>query len=1235
MDEAEWYVINLRNIFKNESTFFEMESLLLFSFPRLFILLLGFCFPFSSFTQPVVTDLKVNYQTTPLGIDTEKPLFSWRMEAEGSERGQFQQAYQIQVVDESDREVWNTGRMDTAVSVGIRYAGTELTATTRYSWTVTVWDQDGEATSASSWFETGLMNPDPRLSAWDGATWIGGSDEDMVLQSHYLSVFRLEYTLQLDEESQTTKAAFLFGANDQRLMDPNLNLNGMRVGPDESYIALELDVTNLEADKGQAKLNIYRVGFAPEDQSEVPFKTFEISKSLLHQSNVYQPHRFFLESVFGVIDIYLDELSPGNKITQVQQEGGFGRAGVNLNPYGRGQDFICFPLLGDIGFQMSSGQKARFSEVRIRHYRQPSNVIFSEDLSRPASFGGIFSEKVSVTDETYAISGGKTGQLILANPSRNAAPMLRTEFRLEDKPIRKARLYATARGIYELYLNGQRIGEDYFNPGLTHYNKTHLYQTYDVTEQLEQGAHNALGAWMSEGWWSGNVTFSGQNWNFFGDRQSLLAKLVITYEDGTENVVTSDPSNWKLFTEGPIRYGSFFQGELYDARKERAIEGWSSAKFDDSEWKPAVTVPLEGTSVTGTYASHMGGRIVNLKYDEQQILGQIGQLVSHVETLTAKSREEVRPGVFVYDMGQNMVGVPRLTITNGQAGDTVRIRYAEVRYPDLPEYGDQVGMIMIENIRGALTQDLYILKGGDEIIEPRFTFHGYRFMEITGLEEPLPAEAVQGKVLSSVSGLASSYETSNALVNRLWKNITWSLRGNFLSIPTDTPARNERMGWNGDINVFARAATWLADANQFLKRHLRAMRDMQAENGRFSDVAPIGNGFGGTLWGSAGIVIPWEVYQQYGDKSLLEEHYPAMKKYVAFLASRQNEDGVLVEGPLGDWLSPENSRNDNTLLWTAYQVYNLDILQKVATILGKEKDAESFRKQYEDRKAFFNRLYVSEETHKTVMSGTAVGGFGPPPENPPKKGDLMDTQASYAIPLALDVFTEEHREAAVDHLAASITRKNVDDLGVERPPYSLMTGFIGTASIGEALSENGLDGIAYRLLQTESYPSWLYPVVNGATTIWERLNSYTIEDGFGGNNSMNSFNHYAFGAIAAWMYNYSLGIQRSPGHPALKQFILEPTPDPTGKMTYAQGHYDSMYGRIVSEWHKEGSGTRFRFIVPANTRATLFLQAGDIDRITEGGDPVEGRPGMVFQGKQGEKMLFEISSGEYEFFVEE
>ncbi|MCK9208368.1 MAG: glycoside hydrolase family 78 protein [Salinivirgaceae bacterium] len=1151
------------------------------------IILFLFFIPFVSLkaSEIDIVKLRTEYTETPLGIDVFQPRFSWQMTS--IQKGCYQTAYQITVTDEAGRKVWDSGKTESDISLNIKYAGVPLKPCTHYNWKVLVWDQEQKQHVAESWFETGLMDPDPKLSAWNGAKWIGGADKDMVLYSAYLPVFKINFTIQLDKSSNSTRAGFIYGANDERLMDKTKNIYKLENKKDSSFILVELDITPLSSKK-PAQLNVYRKGYSQQDKNNTPFKSFVIPDSIINEQNQYEAHTVFLSSALGGTKIYIDGENKRNYLGE-----------LNLNPMGWGGDFIAFPVVADIGFYVPENQIAYFSNLQIKNYRSPSNTLYSA-YSNP-----------------YKISGLNSNTMILFNPSGNAMPMLRTTFTTPSATIAKARLYVTSRGVYEIYINGKRVGDDYFNPGATQYTQTHLYQTFDVTKYIINGK-NALGAMLGEGWWSGGSTFSGEFWNFFGDRQSLLAKLVITYSDGKTDVITTKPDTWKYFNNGPVLYGSFFQGEVYDATKEKLVKDWSLATYNDSEWTKSIEVPLDGninTDKTSWSAPGVGD------YSQMKLIGQIGETVKKIKELTAISVEEVRPGVYVYDMGQNMAGVPKISLKDLIPGKRIILRFAEVKYPDLPAYKENVGMIMLENIRAAMAQEIYIAKGGEETINPRFTYHGYRYVEITGLEKPLPTDAVKGEVLSSVHQLASKYETSNPKVNKLWKNITWSTYANFMSIPTDCPQRNERLGWGGDISVFSRTATYLASVPQFLRRHILAMRDVQREDGRFPDVAPLGIGFGETMWGSAGITVAWESYQQYGDKDMLAEHYDAMKKYIEYLIRDISpETGVFKENErnqwssLGDWLSLEDSKNEKALFWEAYFIYDLKIVGKVASVLNNKEDAERYSKLCAERKEFFNKTYIDSITGKTSF-----------------RGKIIDTQTSYVLPFAFNIFNEKNVKAAMGNFVNTITRINRTDQNVECPSYSLMTGFIGTAWVSKALSDNGYSDLAYRLLQQTTYPSWLYPIEQGATTIWERLNSYTHTDGFGGNNGMNSFNHYSFGAVGAWMYNYSLGITRDESTPGFKHFILQPEPDTTGKMTYAKGFYDSMYGRIESSWERKDSTCNYRFVVPANTTATVYLNASNANDVSEISKQLSKANHAKFLGIERNKAVYLISSGEYQF----
>ncbi len=1202
--------------------------------PVVALVLLGFCLQANAATT--LRNLQVEYRNTPLGIDVAQPRFSWQMTATAGERGAAQTAYQIEVKDPKGGIVWDTKKTTASTSLGITYAGSSLKAGTRYSWTVAVWNQAGAKITGSSWFETGLMDPAPDAAAWGGAKWIGGGNDDLVLYAPYLVIFDVRYGLTIPQGS--TRASFVYGANDSRLMDRNKNIYQLQNAKDQSHIKLELDISGVDGTPdGKAKLHVYRAGYKETDTPAQPLKTFDLATALINNANKNAEHVIEFHSAFGQISISIDGNSAITGAAAEPQSGppaGFGRGrapnSVNLNPMGSGGDYLAFGLLCDIGFSVGPGQNASFRDVTVRNTRLPGSALFHENLAE-GPYKGIYADAansgLSVTGGRYALSGGANGVFVVRDPSRNSAPMLRTTFKTSGQTIDAARLYVTARGIYEVFLNGKRVSDDYYNPGLTQYNVTHMYQTYDVTSLVKPGS-NAMGAMLAEGWWSGLLSF-GNIWNHFGDRQSLLAKLVVTYKDGTSDTITTNDQTWKYFGGGPLIYGSLDFGEVYDAARERAVEGWTAASYDDTKWKAAVVVPLEGTAFSGAEAGRMGAPGPPFRFDKLSLVGQIGNNAGIFRTLTAKSVKEVRPGVFVYDMGQNMVGVPRITIAEGRADGKITLRYAEMLYPDLKESGKNVGMIMTENYRAALSQDVYTMKQGSQVIQPRFTSHGFQYVEITGLDKPLPVTAVQGVTISSVKELTADYKTSNEKVNRLWSNLVWSNVDNFLTIPTDCPQRNERMGWSGDINVFSRTATYLSNADQFLTRHMYAMRDVQSASGRFTDVAPVGGGFGGVLWGSAGIVVPWETYLQYKDVALLQRHYPAMAAYIDYLETTIDpKTGLTSDGQLGDWLGPQNNALGTAFLATAYHAYDLDLMAQVATVLDKPGDAAKYKSMYEKRKAFFNATFV-DPGKKTLGLIGGRGGFGGGGGGTPPAFKIADTQTSYAVGLGMGLFNSENTPRMIRNLADTVERENKDDGGAVRPKYSLMTGFIGTAWISKALSDHGLGELAYRILQNNQYPSWLYAVDQGATSIWERLNGYTVENGFGGNNSMNSFNHYSFGAVGQWMMAYSLGIQRD--EPGFQKFILQPEPDPTGVMTSAEGYYDSMYGRIRSAWKTDGKVLYYRATVPANTTATLYLPAAAPDAVKENGKAASQAKGVTFVKHENGRAVYTLKSGSYEF----
>ena len=959
---------------------------------------------------------------------------------------------------------------------------------------------------------------------FDGAEWIG--TDEVVLYAPYLQEFSLSFDVTLN--SLESEAAFLLGGNDERLLSRNLNHMGIENKYGEIYMSFVV---------GHNSISIKRKGYDPKGE-ELTINTIDLpetwASSTMHvKAEIEQGlmHLFVNDSVYRDIKITPNEVTGG--------------------------DYIPYPVLGEIG---SKGD-AKFQNVEVRNLRSPYTLYYSAD------------------DFT-----GKE----LFDPSHLGMPELYCTFDVKDKKIESAKLYSTARGVYDFYVNEKKTAHDFFAPGLSQYNKTHYYQTYDIQNKLTPGK-NEFKVLLGEGWWMGTAGFWSRSVNHFGDQLALLAKAVIRYEDGEEQIITTNDKDWLVSTNGLIRYSSRFHGEIIDGS---LTEGRDNA------------VPAKIMSLEDHTPSEFAANIPAVDdYSEYQLLPQPDEPVTIQETLTAQSVEEVRPGVFVYDMGQNMAGLPKITFHGLKKGQTVRMRYAEVKYPDMKEYALNKGMIMMENIRAAFAQDMYIASGEDvEVFAPHFTLHGYRYVEISGIDKALPVNDVKGRVLSSIK-LASGFECSNPLVNRLWQNIQWSTLANFISIPTDCPQRNERLGWGGDISVFSRTATYMSDSYEFLRRHLRNIRDMQEEDGHYADVAPVGGGFGGFLWGASGITIAYEAWRQSGRTEILDEHYDSMKKYIEYVQKNyiEAETGIFIQARiwpgLGDWLNLEYNKIDLTGQYECYYIFVLRCMSEMASALGRTEDVELYNKVIDERKQFYIANYVDQETGKTLWSAYDYQ----------RKGQPCDYEATYVLPLAFDVIDDaELRQKMVDNFVATIERQNSTDEGVVCPPYSLMTGFVTTAWISKALTDNGRADVAYRLLQNTSYPSWLYPVTQGATTIWERLNSYNDFEGFGKNNSMNSFNHYSFGAVGQWLMNRVLGIERDPEKPGFEQFILRPVVDPTGEMTYAKGWYKSSYGKIEAGWEKTSDNKYiYSFTIPRGTTATMVFPNGETKLFVSGSYKVE------------------------------
>ncbi|MGY1495133.1 alpha-L-rhamnosidase [Streptomyces sp. QTS52] len=721
--------------------------------------------------------------------------------------------------------------------------------------------------------------------------------------------------------------------------------------------------------------------------------------------------------------------------------------------------------------------------------------------------------------EAAAWGAGPWGRVV---PASFAANQLRHEFRLPRKKVARARLYATALGLYEAQLNGRRVGRDQLAPGWTDYRERVQYQTYDVTKLLRPGA-NAIGAWVAPGWYAGNVGMFGPHQ--YGERPALLAQLEVEYADGTSERITSD-TDWRA-TSGPIVSADLLSGETYDARKE--TPGWTSPGFDDRTWLDVRTA--------GDAAPDL-------------IVAQVDGPVRVARELPAKAVTEPRPGVFVFDLGQNMVGSVRLRVS-GDAGTTVRLRHAEVLNPD--------GTLYTANLRTATATDTYTLRGGgEETYEPRFTFHGFRYVEVTGFPGTPSAKAVTGRVMHTSAPFTFEFETDVPMLNKLHSNITWGQRGNFLSVPTDTPARDERLGWTGDINVFAPTAAYTMESARFLTKWLVDLRDAQNAQGAFTDVAPmvgtVGNGVAG--WGDAGVTVPWSLYQAYGDRQVLEDAWPSIQAWLTYL--ERNSTGLLrPDAGYGDWLNVSDETPKDVIA-TAYFAHSADLAARMAHELGK--DPTPYLGLFARIRTAFQNAYVTAD-------GRVRG----------------DTQTAYVLALSMNLLPDALRGAAADRLVALIEAKD----------WHLSTGFLGTPRLLPVLTDTGHTDVAYRLLQQRSFPSWGYQIDRGATTMWERWDSIRPDGSFQ-DAGMNSFNHYAYGSVGEWMYTNIAGI--SAGRPGYREIVVRPRPG--GGVTTARAAFASVYGPVSTRWQQRAGGFALTCAVPPNTTAEVWIPAAAPGKVT-------------------------------------
>jgi len=788
-------------------------------------------------------------------------------------------------------------------------------------------------------------------------------------------------------------------------------------------------------------------------------------------------------------------------------------------------------------------------------------LVNNEVLGTDPAYGQVKHLRVDYELDGKPFSKTVDEKLTLVIPDETAGiRYLRKPFELAS-PVKKAVLYATALGLYEIHLNGQRVGDHVLAPDWTDYRQRVRYQAYDVTALVKPG-NNALGAQVANGWFSGHIGNGGNQ--FFGKVPAFCAQLEVTYADGrTERIVTD--ASWKS-QRSPLLATDFMLGEDYDARLE--IKGWDQPGLDDTAWV-ATTVRDE---------SH------------RRLEAQVMEPVRQIGELKPKAVTEPKPGCWVYDLGQNMVGVVRLNLSE-PAGTRVTLRHAEMLNPD--------GTLYTQNLRGAPSVDHYICKGnGVESWQPDFAFHGFRYVEITGLTGLPGKDAVTGIVIGSDNPRTGEFACSDARINQLQSNIQWGQRGNYISVPTDCPQRDERLGWMGDAEVFIRTATYNADVASFFTKWLVDVDDGQSPEGAFSDVSPNTMGcYGAPAWGDAGVICPWTIYEVYGDKRILEQHLPAMTRWVEYL--RAHSTGLIRDkdrgNDYGDWLSI-GANTPKDLIATAFFAYSTHLLAKSNRALGRTAEAEKYEQLFADIKAAFNKRYVAAD-------GRIRG----------------NTQCVYAMALKFELLPDELRPKAAQYLENDIKAKG----------GHLSTGFVGVSYLLPVLTQAGKADTAYGLLLQDTFPSWLFSVKHGATTIWERWDGWTPEKGFQ-DPGMNSFNHYSLGSCGEFLFGGIGGIR--PASPGFKTIRVEPVI--RNGLTWAKTSYDSIHGKIATDWKLDGNRLALEVVVPANTTATVYVPAKDQAGITESGKPVAQVQDVKFLRQENGQAVFEVGSGTYQFASE-
>lgn len=778
------------------------------------------------------------------------------------------------------------------------------------------------------------------------------------------------------------------------------------------------------------------------------------------------------------------------------------------------------------------------------------------------------------------------------------APFFRKEINLLGG-IKKARLYVTALGLYEFYINGKKIGADHFTPGWTDYNKRVYYQVYDVTKNITPGK-NAIGSIVADGWYAGYLGYALLVGNpvvkhFYGNVPLLKAMIEVEYTNGRKQIIGTDKT-WKT-SHGPLVQADILNGETYDARLE--FDGWNKPGFADKNWKNAELYPDKEDRVMTVYP---------------------GNPVRVYQYLNAVNVTPQKDGKYIFNLGQNFAGNVRLRV-RGKAGDSIVLRYGEMLFPD--------GRLMTENLRKARATDTYILKGDPqgETYIPRFTYHGFQYVEVTGLREKPDPGAITGVVLGSATPVTGDFVTDNPMVNQLYHNIVWSQRSNYFEVPTDCPQRDERLGWTGDAQTYVQSATFNNNIAAFFTKWEVDLNDAQRPDQTFPIYAPAPNVRATDTyspgWSEAGIICPYTIYKAYGDTRIILRSWPNMTAYMDFLEKKSSQTYLFKEGSFedispkggfGDWLSV-GKKTPPDMLATMYYAYVASMMSEMAQAIGRFEDQKKYAIVFDKIKTAFRQHYV-DSTGRFKTNEPAYGDGKGYVDG--EMGFVGHTQTAYANAIYMNILQPEAQQKAGNWLTELINSNG----------GKLSTGFLGVRPLLPALSATGHGAEAYKLLLSTAYPSWGYEVINGANTVWERWNSYVKGEGFTNNAGMNSFNHYAFGSVNEWLFGNAAGIKVV--QPGFRTFIIKPEIASSG-INYVKATYQSISGQIISSWQRKGKRLELNITIPVNTKAELYIPTSTKNGVFVNKKPLVELPWIKVKGQKNGYLVVEVGSGNHSF----